>query len=599
MSGKVYKLGISKQLNEGEEEQRQYKDDKSRKRREEKISMSPQTTQLRPQPRSSGIAARQAHIIQPREGLGLDGKFTNRFLKATIENEAATTEEERDLGRVENDTLLDEDMIFDNESNSPRSKKSKNTPSRGSTQGVKGEEMEEMAQGRLSGNRITIDEIYDDFRSGNLDKIRSQEPPYVPHMSNRELGMVVSSMNNRLSTKEIFANDPMAHFVRLVSAESGSDERQIGKAVVSDTRGFGSGSGGLSGASLNIPRGFSDQGNFQGNSNGITNRYFSPVGGPGPLGVGVGNTDERRNDSKRRVSLTPGFKSEDKPPRKISDIINTPVASAKKGRSTSGILNSEEGNDDDDDDNAQGNNYDDDEDPLNTRSGRDDIRIRREAAKDRDTLLSKALERDARNDSKQQYRGSSGGQMDIQRLLKDPEWAPRVKEWLSQQRMQANNQWIQRPEVTGTIELTSLTEGAMEFVRTELVMRYESLFGVSSEDLINNDVTRVAFARAVGNYINLIRVKATSRPKFNSDFIRCTTGYGMSLDKFVGITWDMRRRIFTRNGEELIDPGGICYRNKRRQVQDLDALPISSSGYALPKYTTEDQLALLSGRSAV
>lgn len=111
---------------------------------------------------------------------------------------------------------------------------------------------------RLNGSRITVPSINNAFLSGDLEDIRKQEPPYVPHMYDDELQLVVDYERERMPVKKKLNKDPYIQFINMVASITETDVSKLTRSP--SDRGTNGGTGGVAYGGSSLTRGLSPNG---------------------------------------------------------------------------------------------------------------------------------------------------------------------------------------------------------------------------------------------------------------------------------------------------------------------------------------------------
>ncbi len=94
------------------------------------------------------------------------------------------------------------------------------------------------SEGRLAGNMIVLDQIYDNFQHERVEEVRKLQPPYVPRLTDAEIGKLLQYEKNYTESQLELANEELLKFVRIVAGLSFTNEDQLVKISSRDTGGL-------------------------------------------------------------------------------------------------------------------------------------------------------------------------------------------------------------------------------------------------------------------------------------------------------------------------------------------------------------------------
>jgi hypothetical protein len=122
----------------------------------------------------------------------------------------------------------------------------------------------------------------------------------------------------------------------------------------------------------------------------------------------------------------------------------------------------------------------------------------------------------------------SGSGFNIYKLANDPQWAPKVQDYISRQRQAENLDWIDRPDVSGVMSFSPLLFANAKKAVFKIQNSCPGLANVTLEDLIEIDETvRFVFANITAGYINVARICGPTRSQLDKNYARCMTEIDM------------------------------------------------------------------------
>jgi hypothetical protein len=347
-----------------------------------------------------------------------------------------------------------------------------------------------MGSGKMIGSRIYFEDVYDDFRSGNLNEIRKQQPPYVAKMTDPELENVIAHELHRIAQKEKILKDEYFLFVNIVAGLSHTATSEL---TVSPT---GKGvSGGVGSVVYGAGRG---------RASATTN--VSPLGNPGG------------------VLFSPRLSREGTQP-------TTPIG---RGRTTTSFAGPRKSRDVNNNNNNNTNPDDDEEEDDPTESDR---LAREEAERQRsfNSAFVDSLMRDTNNNNNNNTTKAPTriDDVNIRELLKDPEWKSRAEDWISRNRMYQNLSWMERSDVLGISDMSPILFGPMTSVHSLVQIRGGEAFeDITIDDLVKDDKVRPVYAAAVASQIKVSRTSST-RQHLQVDYQRAMSEVNAAINQII------------------------------------------------------------------
>jgi hypothetical protein len=347
-----------------------------------------------------------------------------------------------------------------------------------------------MASGKMIGSRIYFQDIYDDFKKGDLNEIRKQQPPYVAKMSDSELEKIIAHELHRINQKEKILKDEYFLFVNIVAGLSHTALSELtlspsGKGVSGGVGSVVYGRGRASTAPTNI----------------------SPLGGPG--GVLFSPRASREGTGTTSTPLGRGRSG-----------APTSFSGPRRDRTSSDINNNNNNN----------TSPDEEEDPSESE------RLAREEAERRRSFNSNfidSLMKDTATGVATNNNNTRVGDANIRELLKDPEWRSRAEDWISRNRMYENLPWMERSDVLGISDMSPIIFGPMTSVHSLIQIRGGEAFeDITIDDLVKDDKVRPVYAAAVSSQIKVSRTSST-RQHLQVDYERAMKELNAAIDQIV------------------------------------------------------------------
>ncbi len=316
------------------------------------------------------------------------------------------------------------------------------------------------SEAQLRGKRVVFDDVYDDFKSGNQEKLRRKEPPFVAKLTNEELTELTSYIVQKNEAKAHIQSDPYYLFVQLVAGATNTNPDFYIKSV------GGKGVVGGPGRAIISPLNRGGGGTAFGGGGSPT--FVHPTGTPSAL------PSRRESTSPSELSSVP------RPGRRL--IVDEDTESEEE----------------------------EDEDPRDPTFGEQGQQTT--SPQQQPTRINISGEQHGRLPQ----RGISDERL-IQ-LLGDERWRPLVEDHISRIRQFENLPWLERIETLGIMDLSPNIYYGMNQAYQEILRNNKNftITGTTIDDLIQDEQMRINFVGVTAGIIGISETQHPTRPSLDA-----------------------------------------------------------------------------------